>query len=49
MTLPVLYGEESLQDTITAMKAVRRKLQADEIDLERMLAGLIGKLQLISG
>lgn len=46
--LLMLYGENSLQDTIIAMKKVRGKLQADETDLDKMLAGVIGKLQQIS-
>ena len=46
--LLMLYGENSLQDTIIAMKKVRGKLQADETDLDKMLAGMIGKLQQIS-
>lgn len=46
--LLMLYGENSLQDTIIAMKKVQGKLQADETDLDQMLAGVIGKLQQIS-
>ena len=46
--LLMLYGENSLQDTIIAMKKVQGKLQADETDLDKMLAGVIGKLQQIS-
>lgn len=46
--LLMLYGENSLQNTIIAMKKVQGKLQADETDLDQMLAGVIGKLQQIS-
>ena len=46
--LLMLYGENSLQDTIIAMKKVQGKLQADETDLDQMLASVIGKLQQIS-
>lgn len=46
--LLMLYGKNSLQDTIIAMKKVQGKLQADETDLDQMLAGVIGKLQQIS-
>ncbi len=46
--LLMLYGENSLQDTIIAMKKVQGKLQADETDLDKMLASVIGKLQQIS-
>jgi hypothetical protein len=46
--LLMLYGENSLQDTIIAMKKVHGKLQADETDLDKMLASVIGKLQQIS-
>lgn len=42
------YGENSLQDTIIAMKKVQGKLQADETELDKMLASVIGKLQQIS-
>lgn len=46
--LLMLYGENSLQDTIIAMKKVQGKPQADETDLDQMLASVIGKLQQIS-
>ena len=46
--LLMLYGENSLQDTIIAMKKVQGKLQADETDLDHMLASVIRKLQQIS-
>jgi cell division septum initiation protein DivIVA len=35
--LLMLYGEDSLTDTIAAMKSVRGKLQPDETELDRML------------
>lgn len=46
--LLMLYGENSLSDTIAALQAVKEKLQADEIELDRMLSGVIRKLQRIS-
>lgn len=46
--LLMLYGEDSLTDTIAAMKSVRGKLQPDETELDQMLAGVIWKLRRIS-
>lgn len=46
--LLMLYGENSLPDTIAALQTVKEKLQADEIELDRMLSGVIRKLQRIS-
>jgi hypothetical protein len=46
--LLMLYGEDSLTDTIAAMKSVRGKLQPDETELDRMLASVIWKLQRLS-
>lgn len=46
--LLMLYGENSLSDTIAALQTVKEKLQADEIELDRMLSGVIRKLQRIS-
>lgn len=46
--LLMLYGENSLSDTIAALQTVKEKLQADEIELDRMLSGVIRKLQRMS-
>lgn len=46
--LLMLYGEKNRLDTIAAMKTVKGSLQADETELDRMLSGLIRKLQRIS-
>lgn len=46
--LLMLYGENSLSDTIATLQTVKEKLQADEIELDRMLSGVIRKLQRIS-
>lgn len=46
--LLMLYGENSLSDTIAALQAVKKKLQADETELDRMLSGVIRKLQRMS-
>ena len=46
--LLMLYGEKSLSETIASMKKVRRSLEEDETELDRMLANVIRKLQQIS-
>lgn len=46
--LLMLYGEKSLSETIASMKKVRSSLEEDEIELDKMLADVIRKLQKIS-
>ncbi|MEE8886135.1 MAG: transposon-transfer assisting family protein [Eubacteriales bacterium] len=46
--LLMLYGEESLSGTIASIQKVRDSLEADETELDQMLAGVISKLQQIT-
>jgi hypothetical protein len=43
--LLILYGKDTLSDTIVSMQKVKKKLQPDETELDRMLNGIIRKLQ----
>ena len=43
--LLILYGKDTLSDTIASMQKVKKKLQPDETELDRMLNGMIRKLQ----
>lgn len=43
--LLILYGKDTLSYTIASMQKVKKKLQPDETELDRMLNGMIRKLQ----